>query len=69
MISADGHHYRVNGFCETTKTDTCTKMTGFFHSCHARGDHVHPRTGRRMSELYPIIKKEASIKIRLQVHF
>ena len=52
MILADGHHYRVNEFCETTKTDTCTKMTGFFHSCptcHARGYHVHPRTGRRIA--------------------
>ena len=66
IILADGHHYRVDGFCETT--NTVYKYHGFFFhgcpTCHARGDRVkHPRTGQSMSELYALtIKKEASLK-------
>ena len=66
MILADGHRYRVDGFCETT--NTVYEYHGcFFHgcpTCHARGDRVkHPRTGQSMSELYALaIKKEASLK-------
>ena len=66
MILADGHRYRVDGYCE--QTNTVYEYHGcFYHGCkvcYTEKTRVkHPRTGQSMNELYALtMRKMTSLK-------
>ena len=65
MILADGHKYRVDGYCEST--NTVYEYNGcFFHGCkecYTEGSRVkHQRTGQSMDELHVLtIRKKKNV--------